>query len=133
MKILSKLGVVSLLLLMTGCASVLGITGADAGKRISDDWVEYNVVHPGLTVKILEPYAADLMPISTVGKSSPSPLRHTVIFGSKSNQHKLEIVGKYKKELYFDNRFYGTIWSGDILIRDGSLSIDGKLVSPIEN
>ncbi|KTD99173.1 hypothetical protein [Pseudoalteromonas sp. H71] len=133
MNTLSKLVTVSIVLLITGCAGILGVTGADTGKRISDDWVEYNVTHPGLTIKIIEPYAPDLMPISTVGKSSPSPLRHTIIFGTKSNQHELEVIGKYKKELYFDNRFYGSIWSGDVLIRDGSLSIDGKLVSVIEN
>ena len=133
MNILSKLVIVSIVLLITGCASILGVTGADTGKRINDDWVAYNVTHPGLTIKIIVPYAPDLMPISTVGKSSPSPLRHTIIFGTKSNQHKLEVVGKYKKELYFDNKFYGSIWSGEVLIRDGSLSIDGKLVSVTEN
>ena len=118
--------------IVSGCANLIGFTGADTGKRV-DDWVEYNVNHPGLTIKIMEPYSEELMPISTVGKTSPSPLRHTVIFGTQSSQHKLEIVGRYSKELYLDNKFYGSVWLGDVLIRDGSLSSDGKLVAAVEN
>ncbi|MCF2911204.1 hypothetical protein L1285_23165 [Pseudoalteromonas sp. DL2-H2.2] len=117
---------------VSGCASMIGFTGADAGKRVGN-WMEYNVNHPGLTIKIMEPYSEELMPISTVGKTSPSPLRHTVIFGTQSSQHKLEIVGRYSKELYLDNKFYGSVWLGDVLISDGNLSIDGKLVAAIEN
>jgi len=45
----------------------------------------------------------------------------------------LEIIGRYNKELYLDNKFYGSVWFGDILIRAGSLSIDGKLVAAVEN
>ena len=127
-----KLSILSIAFFVTGCANMIGFTGADAGKRVGD-WVEYNVNHPGLTIKIIEPYSEELLPISTVGKTSPSPLRHTVIFGTQSNRHKLEIVGRYNKELYLNNKFYGSVWLGDILIRDGSLSIDGKLVSAVEN
>jgi hypothetical protein len=125
-----KLSILSTVLLITGCTSMVGFTGADAGKRMGDS-VEYNVNHPGLTIKIIEAYSDELMPISTVGKTSPSPLRHTVIFGTQSSQHKFEIVGRYKKDLYLDNKFYGSIWLGDILIRDGNLSIDGELVPAI--
>lgn len=127
-----KLSILSIVFFVSGCATMIGFTGADAGKRVGD-WVEYNVNHPGLTIKIIEPYSDDLLPISTVGKTSAAPLRHSVIFGTQSKQHKLEIVGRYSKELYLDNKFYGSIWLGDILIRDGSFLIDGQLVSPVEN
>ena len=127
-----KLSMLGFVFIVSGCANLIGFTGADTGKRV-DDWVEYNVNHPGLTIKIIEPYSEELMPISTEGKTSPSPLRHTVIFGTQSSQHKLEIVGRYSKELYLDNKFYGSVWLGDVLIRDGSLSIDGKLVAAVEN
>ena len=127
-----KLSMLGVVFFVSGCANLIGFTGADTGKRVGD-WVEYNVNHPGLTIKIMEPYSEELMPISTVGKTSPSPLRHTVIFGTQSRQHKLEIVGRYSKELYLDNKFYGSVWLGDVLIRDGSLSIDGKLVAAVEN
>ena len=45
--------------------------------------MEYKVKHPGLDIKIIEPYSPNLLPISTVGKSSPLPLTHTVIFGTE--------------------------------------------------
>ncbi|WP_232772082.1 hypothetical protein [Shewanella sp. Actino-trap-3] len=86
--------------------------------------------HPGLTITIIEPYSTELMRISTIGKSSPSPLKHTVIFGKKSKPHKFEIIGKYQKDLYLDDLFYGSIWIGNIVIKDGALIIDNKLVSP---
>lgn len=127
-----KSSILGIVFFVSGCANMIGFTGADAGERVGD-WVEYNVNHPGLTIKIIEPYNEELLPISTVGKTSPSPLRHTVIFGTQLNQHKLEIVGRYGKELYLDNKFYGSVWRGNILIRDGSLSIDGKLVAAVEN
>ena len=127
-----KWSMLSLVFFVSGCANMLGFTGADAGKRVGD-WVEYNINHPGLTIQIIEPYSEELMPVSTIGKTSPSPLRHTVIFGTQTNQHKLEIVGRYSKELYLDGKFYGTTLLGDILIHDGSLSIDGKLVPAVEN
>lgn len=117
-------------LLTSGCASVLGVTGANDGIIVGDKWMEYAVTHPGLTVTIIEPLSSDLIPISTVGKSSPPPLRHTIIFGKKSNMHTLEIIGKYKKELYLDGQSYGSIWSGSILIKDGILIIDNELALP---
>lgn len=127
-----KVSIFSIIFFITGCANMIAFTGANAGKKVGD-WVEYNVNHPGLTIKIIEPYSEELLPISTVGKTSPSPLRHTVIFGTQSNQHKLEIVGRYKKEIYLDSNFYGSVWLGDILVRDGSLLIDGKLVAAVKN
>ena len=116
---------------MSGCAVMTGFTGADTGNRVGE-WVEYNVNHPGLTVKIIEPFSPELMPISTIGKTSPSPLRHTITFGKKSNPHKLEIVGRYHKDLYLDGKYYGSIWIGDVVIKNGVMSIDGKLVSEIK-
>jgi len=116
---------------MSGCAGMTGFTDADTGNRVGE-WVEYNVNHPGLTVKIIEPFSPELMPISTIGKTSPSPLRHTITFGKKSNPHKLEIVGRYHKDLYLDGKYYGSIWIGDVVIKNGVMSIDGKLVSEIK-
>jgi hypothetical protein len=122
MRHIYKSAIVALLLVLSG------FTGADAGTRVGD-WVEYNVSHPGLTVKIIEPFSKDLTPISTVGKTSPSPLRHTVTFGSTANLHTLEIVGRYHKDVYLDGNFYASLWTGDIVIKEGLISIDGKLLS----
>lgn len=127
-----KLSILALLSFISGCAGLTGFTGADSGTRVGE-WVEYNVNHPGLTVKIIEPFSQELMPISTIGKTSASPLRHTIKFGRQSNFHKLEIVGRYHKDLYLDGRFYGSIWTGDVIIKDGAMSIDGKPVSEIDN
>ena len=129
---ISKLSLLALLFVISGCAGLTGFTGADAGNRVGE-WVEYNVKHPGLTVKIIEPFSQELMPISTIGKTSPSPLRHTVMFGEQSNSHKLELVGRYQKDIYLDGKFYGSIWTGDVVIKDGVISIDGKLISETEN
>jgi hypothetical protein len=118
------------MLSLTGCASVIGVTGASEGIIVDDKWMKYDVTHPGLTITIIEPYSAELMRISTIGKSSPSPLMHTVIFGKKSKPHKFEIIGKYQKDLYLDDLFYGSTWTGNIVIKDGVLIIDNKLVSP---
>jgi hypothetical protein len=109
---------------------MLGVTGANEGIIVDDKWMEYDVTHPGLSITIIEPYSTDLMPISTIGKSSPSPLKHTVIFGKKSNPHTLEIIGKYQKDLFLDGQHYGSVWSGNIVIKDGALIIDNELVSP---
>jgi hypothetical protein len=57
-------------------------------------------------------------------------LKHTVIFGKKSNPHKLEIIGKYQKDLYLDGQHYGSVWSGNIVIKDGVLILDNEPVSP---
>ena len=130
MKHLYKIVIFSAVILISGCSTLLGITGANEGKIVDRKWVEYDVTHPGLSITIVEPYSADLMPISTMGKSSPSPLRHTVIFGTESKPHKLEIIGKYQKELYLDGQHYGSIWSGNIIIKNGTLSIDNKIVAP---
>ncbi len=113
---------------LSGCTKILGMTGADEGRRINENWVEYNVIHPGLTIKILEPYSADLMRIQTVGKTSPSPLKHTVVFGGKENSHELKIMGRYKKDLYLDGLFYGSTWYGDLVIKDGAMTLNGKLM-----
>jgi hypothetical protein len=129
-KHLYRVVILSSVLLINGCATVLGVTGANEGKIIDEQWMEYDVIHPGLSITIIEPYSIDLMPISTVGKSSPSPLKHTVIFGKKSNPHKLEIIGKYQKDLYLDGQHYGSVWSGNIVIKDGVLILDNELVSP---
>jgi uncharacterized protein YceK len=129
-KHLYRVVILSSVLLINGCATVLGVTGANEGKIVDEQWMEYDVIHPGLSITIIEPYSIDLMPISTVGKSSPSPLKHTVIFGKKSNPHKLEIIGKYQKDLYLDGQHYGSVWSGNIVIKDGVLILDNELVSP---
>jgi hypothetical protein len=118
------------LMLISGCSTLIGVTGANEGRIVGGKWMEYDVIHPGLSITIIEPYSSDLMPISTIGKSSPSPLRHTVVFGTESKSHKLEIIGKYQKELYLDGQHYGSIWSGNIIIKDGILSIDNKQVAP---
>jgi len=130
MKYLYKLTIICIMLSVTGCASVIGVTGASEGRIVDDKWMEYDVTHPGLTITIIEPYSTELMRISTIGKSSPSPLKHTVIFGKKLKPHKFEIIGKYQKDLYLDDLFYGSIWIGNIVIKDGALIIDNKLVSP---
>jgi hypothetical protein len=57
------------------------------------------------------------MPILTVGKNSPSPLKHTVTFGKSSSPHKLEIIGKYQNNLYLYRQRYGSVWSGNIVIK----------------
>lgn len=119
--------------MLTSSATLYGLTGADEGTRISPEWVEYHVTHPGLTITILEPYSADLLPISTVEKKSPSPLTHVIKFGTKTHRHQLKIIGKYKKDLYLDGKFYSSIWSGDVVIKDGKLSIDGELIKQIQS
>jgi uncharacterized protein YceK len=129
-KHLYRVVILSSVLLINGCATVLGVTGANEGKIVDEQWMEYDVIHPGLSITIIEPYSIDLMPISTVGKSSPSPLKHVVIFGKKSNPHKLEIIGKYQKDLYLDGQHYGSVWSGNIVIKDGVLILDNEPVSP---
>ena len=130
MKHLYRVVILSSVLLINGCATVLGVTGANEGKIVDEQWMEYDVIHLGLSITIIEPYSIDLMPISTVGKSSPSPLKHVVIFGKKSNPHKLEIIGKYQKDLYLDGQHYGSVWSGNIVIKDGVLILDNEPVSP---
>jgi hypothetical protein len=130
MKYLYRLIILSTVLLISGCSSLLGVTGANEGRIIDDKWMEYNVTHPGLSITIIEPYSTELMPISTIGKSSPSPLRHIIIFGKESDPHKLEIIGKFQKDLYLDGQHYGSVWSGHIVVKDGTLIIDNKLASP---
>ena len=92
--------------------------------------MDYDVTRPRLSITIIEPYSIDLMPISSVGKSSLFLLKHSVIFVKKSNQHKLEIIGKYQKDIYLDGQHYGSVWSGSIVIKDGVLTIDNEPVSP---
>jgi uncharacterized protein YceK len=130
MKHLYRVIILSSVILINGCATVLGVTGANEGRIVDNQWMEYDVTHPGLSITIIEPYSIDLMPISTVGKSSPSSLKHTVTFGKKSNPHKLEIIGKYQKDLYLDGQHYGSVWSGNIVIKDGVLILDNELVLP---
>ena len=120
----------SIVLSNNGCATILGLTGANEGEIVDDKWIQYDVIHPGLSITIIELYTADLMPLSTVSKSSPSPLRHTIIFGNKSEPRTLEIIGQYQKDLYFDGQQYGSMWSGNIVTRDGVLSIDSEVISP---
>ena len=131
-KHLYRVIILSGVILINGCATVLGVTGANEGRIIDNQWIEYTVIHPGLSITVIEPYSDDLMPISTVSKSSPSPLKHTLTFGKKSNPHKLEIIGKYQKDLYLDGQYYGSIWTGNIVIKDGIIIIDDELASPIE-
>jgi hypothetical protein len=124
LKILFALVVLSITLSTSGCVSLVGITGANEGQLVDGKWMEYDVKHPGLDIKIIEPYSPDLLPISSVGKSSPLPLTHTVLFGRESEPHELKIVGQYKKEIYLDGKSFGEIWLGSILINDGILTID---------
>jgi len=130
MKLFSKFIIISIFLLTAGCTSVLGVTGANEGKVVDDKWMVYNVIHPGLTITIMEPYSAQLMRLSTVSKSTPSPLKHSVVFGRKSKPHKFEIIGEYHKDLYLDGKYYGAVWYGDILIKDGVLFIDNVRAAP---
>lgn len=132
MKFLYQVIIFSTALLVSGCATILGVTGANEGRIVDHKWMQYDVTHPGLSITIMEPYSTDLMPISTVGKSSPSPLKHTVIFGKKTNPHKLEIIGKYHKDLYLDGQHYGSVWSANIVIKDGTLSINNEPASVTE-
>jgi len=132
MKHLYQIVIFFTVLLVNGCTTILAVTGANEGRIVDHKWMEYDVIHPGLSITIIESYSADLIPISTVGKSSPSPLKHTVIFGKKSNPHILKIIGKYEKDLYLDGQHYGSVWSGDIVIKEGVLIIDNELVSPIK-
>jgi len=132
MKILFRLLAIGAFLILSGCASIYGLTGSDDGQKIDSDWVKYTVVHPGLDIIILESFSEDLLPISTVGKKSPSPLTHVIKFGKKTNQHELKIIGKYKKDLYLDGKFYVSIWSGEIEIKNGVLSLNGKAIQPIK-
>ena len=120
----------SIVLSNNGCATILGVTGANEGEIVDDKWIQYDVIHPGLSITIIELYTTDLMPLSTVSKSSPSPLRHTIIFGNKLEPRTLEIIGQYQKDLYFDGQQYGSMWSGNIVTRDGVLSIDSEVISP---
>jgi hypothetical protein len=133
MRFCSKLIIVSMLLPVIGCTNMLGVTGANGGRIVNEKWMEYDVTHPGLKITIIEPYSTELLPISTVGKSTPSPLKHIVSFGTKANLHKFEVIGKYQKKLYLDSQFYGSIWSGNIVIKDGILIIDDVPVSPKKN
>ncbi|QCU73698.1 hypothetical protein FFU37_04080 [Pseudoalteromonas distincta] len=121
-----------LIMFVSGCASIYGITGADEGKRVGNSF-KYNIIHPGLGVTIIEPYSEKLTPIETIGKSSPSPLNHTIKFGTSENMHTLKIVGKYEKDLYLDDAYYGSIWNGDVLVKNGVLFINGKIAEKIEN
>jgi hypothetical protein len=110
-----------------GC--VVGLTGANQGKALDNGWIQYDIYHPGLTITAIESSANKLVPISTVGKTSPMPLRHTITFGPVDNPRKLEIVGRYHKDVYLDGQYYGGLWMGDIVINEGVLSIDGKIAS----
>lgn len=130
MKLRQHIFFLSLLTWLSGCASLFGFTGADGGVRHGDR-MEYQVIHPGLNIKIIEPYSEQLLPISTVGQSSPTPLRHTVRYGTEAKPHIFEIVGKYEKKLFLDGKYYGTLWSGDVLINDGVLWIDGKAAAVV--
>ncbi len=121
-------GIFFILISLSACFSLYGLTGADEGRRMNEEWVVYKVIHPGQEIKILEPYSPELMPIETIGKKSPAPLRHLETFGTSANPHKLEIVGKYSKKVYHDETFYGILWTGEIIIKDGVVFIDGKKV-----
>lgn len=127
-----RLFCISLIMFVSGCASIYGVTGADEGKKV-DDSFEYHVIHPGLDVTIIEPYSEKLIPIETIGKSSPSPLTHTIKFGTSEKIHILKIVGKYEKDLYLDDTYYGSIWNGDVLVKNGILFINGRIADKIEN
>ena len=127
-----RLFCISLIMFVSGCTSIYGVTGADEGKKVGDSF-EYQVIHPGLDVTIIELYSEKLIPIETIGKSSPSPLTHTIKFGTSENIHMLKIIGKYEKDLYLDDAYYGSIWSGDVLVKNGILFINGRVANKIEN
>ncbi|WP_404340289.1 hypothetical protein [Pseudoalteromonas mariniglutinosa] len=125
-----RLFCISLIMFVSGCTSIYGVTGADEGKKVGDSF-EYQVIHPGLDVTIIEPYSEKLIPIETIGKSSP--LTHTIKFGTSENTHMLKIIGKYEKDLYLDDAYYGSIWNGDVLVKNGILFINGRIAKKIEN
>ncbi len=124
--------IITLTVLLPGCATMYGFTGSDEGKRVGDS-MEYHVTHPGLNITIVEPYSENLIPIETVSKSSPSPMVHTVKFGTADNFHQLKIVGKYEKDLYLDGVSYGSVWSADVVVKNGHLFIDGVSANRSEN
>ena len=47
--------------------------------------------------------------------------------------HTLKIVGKYENDLYLNDAYYGSIWNGDVLVKNGVLFINGKIAEKIEN
>lgn len=120
-------------LLLAGCAPVrdaYGFTSANEGVRVDANTIEYHVTHPGLDITIREDYSADLLPIETVSKSSPSPLRHTVTYGTARQQDVLEIDGRFSKTIALNGVCYGKFWSGKLLVDRGQLYLDGKKLSP---
>lgn len=117
-----------------GCAAVrdaYGFTSADEGVRVDSNTIEYHATHPGLDITIREDYSADLLPIETVSKSSPSPLRHTIIYGTARQRNVLEIDGRFSKTITLDGVCYGKTWSGKLLVDRGQLYLDGKKLSPV--
>lgn len=97
MKILCRLLAMSAFLILSGCASIYGLTGSDDGQRVNNDQVKYIVVPPGPDIVILEPFSEELLPISTVGKQSPSPLTHIIKLGKKTNQYEFKITSNNLK------------------------------------
>ena len=108
---------------LTGCATLAGFTGADEGQKVGD-WIVYNAFHPGLDIKIMEPYDSNLIPISTIKSRENQSMKHTITYGTKQKKQKLELIGKYKKEIYFNEKYYGSLWFGSILIKDDLVFID---------
>ncbi len=53
--------------------------------------------------QIIEPHSAELLPISTVGKTSAAYSRYRIRFGIQSKPHTLQIVGRWSKEIELDN------------------------------
>ena len=114
-----------------GCStlsSIAGVTGANDGRMVDPQTIEYRVTHPGLDITIREDYAPDLLPIETVGNSANGPLRHTVRYGRPDKLNVLEIIGKYTKEIHFNGRDCGSLLTGTLLIDRGNVFLDGEQV-----
>jgi hypothetical protein len=116
-----------------GCAAArvaFGVTGSDEGHRVDANTIEYHVTHPGLDIVIREDYATNLLPIESVTKSSPSPLRHTITYGTPNKRNVLEIDGKLAKTIILNGLHYGKVWTGRLLVDRGRVSLDGKALEP---
>lgn len=121
---------VALLGLNLGCQNLTNITGANEGERTDNNLMKYRVLHPGLNITLYYPYSSDLIPISTIGKKSNKSLHHTIVYGTKSNQHKLLLIGSIIKEIYLDGKFYGSVRFGDLVIKENVVIIDGEVIAP---
>lgn len=122
-------------LLLGGCApvrDVYGFTSANEGVRVGTDTMEYHLTHPGLDIVIRENYSADLLPIETTSRSSPTPLRHTITYGTARERNILEVDGKFSKTVTLNGVYYGKVWTGRLLVDRGRIYLNGKRLVPVD-